>query len=53
MTHHQALNLFSGKNVPDALAKSNAEKLIAALKILGNRHILARPIQRLSVPRSF
>lgn len=53
MTQQRAINLFSGKNVPEELAKSNAEKLLAALSILGQNHILARPVQRLAVPRSF
>jgi hypothetical protein len=53
MSHDKAVSLFSGKNVPEELAKSNAEKLLAALSVLGEKYILARPVQRLAVPRSF
>jgi hypothetical protein len=37
MSHDKALSLFFSIHVPESLTKANAEKLIAALKILGER----------------
>lgn len=53
MNKEQAYQLFAGKGVPEDLANMNASKLLKAIEILGDKHILKQPVQRLAQPRSF
>lgn len=53
MTQSKALSLFSGKNVPEDVAQKNAQKLIAALNVLGDKYVLAKRVTKLEQPRKY
>lgn len=53
MTHDIALSAFSSSSIPEEAHKRMQEKLEAALKFLGDKHVLAKQVKRLKKKRVY
>lgn len=53
MSYDLALSLFKASSTPESVLLANKEKLVKALEMLGAKHLLANPVQRLAQPRSY
>lgn len=53
MSYDLALSLFKASNTPETILQAREDKLAKALELLGQKHLLANPVQRLVQPRSY